>query len=97
VLERITHLNLSHNRLYSMDGVKAFVGVHVLNLAYNRLVSSADISKIVKLRRLATLGLEGEIAQHNSPLYCQLSMFSSHHCCYMSYHVYLVLKAYLCC
>ena len=59
VLERITHLNLSHNRLYSMDGVKAFVGVHVLNLAYNRLVSSADISKIVKLRRLATLGLEG--------------------------------------
>ena len=43
-----------------MDGIKAFVGVHVLNLAYNRLVSSADISKIVRLRRLATLGLEGE-------------------------------------
>ncbi len=57
-------MNMSHNRIYTLDGIKAFVGVHVLNLAYNRLVSGEDVSKVLKLRRLATLGLEGKTYSH---------------------------------
>ena len=60
-LERITHLNLSHNRLHSMDGIGAFVGVCVLNLSFNLLSLTSDLSMLVQLRRLNTLGMAGKV------------------------------------
>ncbi len=60
VLERITHLSLSHNRLNSLDGIHAFAGVCVLNLSFNALAFSADLSKLSRLRRLNMLSMAGE-------------------------------------
>lgn len=59
VLERITHLSLAHNRLRSLDGITAFVGTCVLNLAFNVISSSDDLSKLVLLRRLDVLSMAG--------------------------------------
>ena len=65
VLERITKLNLSHNRLQSLDGIKAFVGVATLQLSYNLLSSRSDLYQLVDLRSLTSLTLAGERLQHN--------------------------------
>ena len=59
VLERITHLSLSHNRLRSLDGITAFVGTCVINLSFNLISSSDDLSKLVLLRRLDMLSTAG--------------------------------------
>ena len=59
VLERITKLNLSHNRLQSLQGVQAFVGVVTLQVSYNLLASRADLDLLVELRRLNNLTLAG--------------------------------------
>ena len=60
VLERITKLNLSHNRLQSLDNVRAFVGVATLQVSYNLLASRSDLDRLVELRKLTNLTLAGE-------------------------------------
>ena len=60
VLERITKLNLSHNRLQSVDFVQAFVGVTTLQVSYNLLSSRSDLDRLVELRKLTNLTLAGE-------------------------------------
>ncbi|CAI8054613.1 Serine/threonine-protein kinase 11-interacting protein [Geodia barretti] len=59
VLETVTSLNLSHNRLHSLDGLSAFVSVTALNLNYNLVGSKKDLHRIMKLRQLNTLCLQG--------------------------------------
>ena len=60
VLETVTSLNLSHNRLCSLDGLTAFVSVASLNLNYNLVGSKKDLNRIMKLRNLKTLCLQGK-------------------------------------
>ena len=60
VLERITKLNLSHNRLQSANCVRAFVGVATLQVSYNLLASRSDLDQLVELRKLTNLTLAGE-------------------------------------
>ncbi len=59
VLERITYLNLSHNRLSVLNWLHAFVGLSVLNVAYNILSQRLDLDKLTQLRKLNTLTLAG--------------------------------------
>ena len=59
VLETVTSLNLSHNRLHSLDGLSAFVSVTALNLNYNLVGSKKDLHRMMKLRQLNTLCLQG--------------------------------------
>ena len=60
VLEKVTYLNLSHNRLHSLEGIHAFVAVETINLVYNLLASCRDLDRLSQLRRLNTLSLAGE-------------------------------------
>ena len=59
VLERITHLSLSHNRLGSLAGIAAFAGVLVMNLSFNIISAGDDLSKLVQLRKLNMLSMTG--------------------------------------
>ena len=59
VLERVSYLDLSHNRLHSLNGIHSFVVVETLNLGYNLLASRGDLDRLVQLRRLSTLSLTG--------------------------------------
>ena len=60
VLETVTSLNLSHNQLHSLDGITAFVSMTALNLNYNLVGSKKDLNRIMKLRHLKTVCLQGE-------------------------------------
>lgn len=59
VLERITNLNLSHNRLSVLSWLHSFVGLGVLNMAYNLLSQRLDLDKLTQLRMLNTLTVAG--------------------------------------
>ena len=60
MLEKITKLNLSHNRLPNLESIRAFVGVATLQLSYNLLASRSDLDRLVELRKLTNLSLAGE-------------------------------------
>ena len=64
VLETVTSLNLSHNRLHSLDGITAFVSLTALNLNYNIVGSQKNLNRIMKLRHLKTLHLQGDSLQY---------------------------------
>ena len=59
VLERITKLNLSHNRLQSLEGLGGFMGVASLQLSYNLLSSRADLDRLADMRAVTSLSLAG--------------------------------------
>ena len=61
VLENVSSLNLSHNRLHSLDGITSFVSITSLNLNYNLVATRKDLNRLMQLRRLSTLCLQGAL------------------------------------
>ena len=61
VLETVTSLNLSHNRLHSLDGIASFVSMASLNLNYNLIGTKKNLNRLVQLRRLKALRIEGKM------------------------------------
>ena len=63
VLERLIFLNLSHNRLSTLQGLLAFLALSSLNLSYNLVAAYSDLELLTQLQRLDTLSFVGKNAQ----------------------------------
>ena len=62
VLERLIFLNLSHNRLSTLQGLLAFLDLSSLNLSYNLVAAYSDLELLTQLQRLDTLSFVGKNA-----------------------------------
>ena len=60
VVEGVKDLNLSHNRLHSLDGIHAFVAVETLNLRYNLVASRKDLDRLAQRGGWKTRRVTGE-------------------------------------
>ena len=83
VLENVTHLNLSHNRLHSLNGISCFMSVTALNLDFNLVASMKDLDRLLQLRSMTLLCIQG--------IYVHLQHTTSMMLCYIIIVLYNIL------